>query len=121
MAFPNNPHTVYNGMISGQRNMFLSSSVAVALIGFSNIFKDENVRLCVKILGTVIFIISICIGLKATDDFLFYLNNNKDEFPSYIPIDSWYSWKYISYIYSALLICVAMLFLMKKILSPISK
>ena len=43
MPFANNPHAVYNGLISGQRNMFLTSSIAVAMVGFSNTFKENNV------------------------------------------------------------------------------
>ena len=54
-SFSNNPQTAYNGLISGQRNMFLSSSVAVVIIGFSNTFDSPVVQFAVKLMGAFIF------------------------------------------------------------------
>ena len=116
MTFSNNPHTVYNGLISGQRNMFLSSSLAIALIGVSAIFKNTKIQIIIKILGAVVFMLSIIIGLAASDDFRYYLDNNKEQFPSYIPLNNWYKWSYVSYIYSFIIICVASLFLINQII-----
>jgi|TARA_B110000971_G_scaffold188571_1_gene198403 hypothetical protein len=116
MTYSNNPHTVYNGYMSGQRNMFLSSSVAIVMIGFSNSFKRDTVKLSIKICGLLIIMLSIFIGLTSTHDFKYYLSHNKEPLPSYIPLTSWKSLEYVTYIYSGILICLAVLFISRKIL-----
>ena len=116
MVYSNNPHTVYNGFISGQRNMFLSSSLSIIMIGFSDTFKNKTVQLSVKICGLVILMLAVFIGITATHDFRFYITHNKDALPGYIPIDSWKSWAYVTYIYCFILICLACLFLFRKII-----
>ena len=77
MKFSNNPQSVYNGAISGQRNMFLSSSLAAMIIGFSSNFKSPHVIKFVKIIGICIFIISITTGYLSNNDFRFYLDKMK--------------------------------------------
>ncbi len=116
MTYSNNPQAVYNGLISGQRNMFLSSSVAIVMIGFSHSFKRKAIQLSVKICGLLIIMLSIFIGLTATHDFKYYLSHNKEPFPDYIPLTSWKSSAYITYVYSGILICLASLFLIRQIL-----
>ena len=71
-----NPQSVYNGTMSTSE-IFLSSSVAIAVIGFSNNFKVKTVRILVKTLGALIFLISVFIGMKASNDLIHYLDNNK--------------------------------------------
>lgn len=115
-SYSNNPQSAYNGMISGQRNMFLSSTVAIAMIGFSNNFKNKSIMLITKTVAACIFLLSIYIGLKASHDFQFYLDSIEDkEKLTHIPINSWYSWSYVSYLYSFILFVVAGFFFLRKI------
>ena len=116
MNFSNNPHSVYNGAISGQRNMFLSSSLATIMIGFSHNFKNKDTILFVKLIGLCIFALSIVIGLLSNNDFRFYLDKVKNELPEYVPIDNWYAYSNIVYIYTFLIAIIIVLFLIRDIL-----
>jgi len=116
MTYPNNPQSVYNGMMSGQRNMFLSSSLAIAMIGFSNKFDNKYITWFTKIIGSFIFILSIVIGLSTANDYTFYLNKlNTDDIPSYIPLDNWYRWSYILYIYCLFIGIIGGIYIIRKI------
>ncbi len=116
MNYSNNPHAAYSGLISGQRNMFLSSSVAVVMIGFSGRFKSTAVRFTLKGLSCFIFLISIFIGYQAEQDFKFYLEKNP-ELPEHVPVDEWKNWLYVSYMYCAILIIVILVFLFTDIIN----
>jgi hypothetical protein len=114
MSYSDNPYSAHGSMISTQRNMFLISSIAISLIGFSNIFELEVVKTYIKILGLVIFCMSIYTGISAANEFSYYLDKSK-ELPDNIHIKSWKRWKYISYIYSLIISMVALLFLNRKL------
>ena len=115
MKYSNNPYSVHSTMISSQRNMFLTSSIAISLIGFSDTFKDKHIIYYIKILGLVIFTISIYIGITASNEFTYYLDNNKN-LPDDIPIKSWRRWKYVNYVYTCLLSLIIFILINKKIL-----
>lgn len=110
-----NPHAAYNGAISGQRNMFLSSSLAVVIAGFSGNFKNKNIVNLIQILCVFIFAISVYIGFSSDYDFMYYLDNVKDKLPSYIPIDSWYRMGYIVYLYTFIITVVGSLYFIQHI------
>ncbi len=114
--FSNNPHTVYNGVVSGQRNMFLSSSLAIVMIGFANNFESTLVKYTIKTLGLFIFVLSIFIGIKATYEFQYYLDYYAGQLPEHIPLESWYRWSYVSYAYTFILLFVAVMFFSSKII-----
>ena len=116
MSSIGNPHTVYNGAVSSQRNMFLSSSVGVIMIGFSDKFKSDFVVYLVRFLGLLIFSISIYIGFLSNYDFVFYLDHVKDQLPSHIPIDNWYRLSYVVYLYSLILCSIGFLYFFRKVL-----
>jgi hypothetical protein len=116
MNYSNNPQAAYNGLISGQRNMFLSSSVAVVMIGFSSKFKAKYVRVILKGLSSFIFFISLYIGYLAERDFKHYLEKNPD-LPDYIPVDKWKNWIHISYMYCIILIIVSLFFLFTNVIN----
>ena len=85
-------------MISSQRNMFLSSSLAVVLIGFIHKFSNKNVRGVFTFLASSIILLSIRIGLKSVEEFNFYLDHVED-LPAYVPVESWRSSQYNIYVY----------------------
>lgn len=110
------PQSVYNGAVSGQRNMFLSSSLAVVIAGFSNNFKNKNITLFVQLLSVLIFAISVYIGISTNYDFTFYLDRVKHKLPSYIPIDNWYRMGNVMYLYTFIIILIGAIFLFRKVL-----
>jgi hypothetical protein len=110
-----NPHTVYNGAVSGQRNMFLSSSLAIVIAGFSHNFKNKNIAIFVKILAFIIFTISIYIGFTSTYDFRFYLDHVKEKLPNYVPIENWYRMGYIVYAYTFIITLIGGLYFVRNI------
>lgn len=111
MNFSNNPHAVYNGVLSSQRNMFLTSSIAVAIIGFSKGLKTPIANIIVKILAIAIFCMSIAIGVKSLLDFRFYLDKMASDMPDHIPVDNWYNWTYINIAYICILVFIVGIFI----------
>lgn len=112
MQFSNNPASVYNGMISGQRNMFLLSSVAIIMYGF--VTKKVGSPLLLTYLSVLLLIMAAIIGLSASIDFEYYLNH-VGIIPSYYNIVNWRKWKYISYSYSIFLVSLAVYVLISEL------
>tara|TARA_B100000900_G_C20459366_1_gene666552 strand:+ start:488 stop:886 length:399 start_codon:yes stop_codon:yes gene_type:complete len=104
MKYSNNPYAVYNGMIAGYRNMFLSSTVAIALIGFSQEFKNPRMKFLVSIIGVILFFLALFIAYLTISDMDNYLQHNEDDLPEYIDTDLWKKTYYIGYIYGSILI-----------------
>jgi hypothetical protein len=113
-TFSNNPQSVYNGMLSGYRNMFLSSTVAIALIGFSEKFKNPKFKFTISIIGGIVLFLSLYISLLIANDFKFYLDTFDKLFPDHIPVEQWRMHFYTGYIYGAILLILGFGFFMKK-------
>jgi len=105
-SYSNNPHTVYNGMASSQRNMFVTATLATALIKFSDTFDDKLVKFNIKIISLIIFMMSIYYAISSSYDFLYYLNKNEN-LPDNIPKNNWYKLRYINYIFGLLIFYIA--------------
>ena len=112
----NNPYAVYSLFVSEQRNMFLSSSIAIAMIGFSNTIGDKKMKMTLKMLCVIIFILSMWFGISSSRELNYYLDNNDSELPSYIPIHMWKSALNINYIYTTIIFVIAIMFTMNKII-----
>jgi len=110
-----NPFTVYGGFHSASRNMFLTSSVAVVIIGFSS--QLGNFEYVIKLLGLLILLISITIGYKAAKDFNFYLDKltKSNVVFADVPLNDWRQWKYTNYAYIFVLVVVSFAFAFTKI------
>ena len=61
-----------NFYMSALRNMFLTSSIAMGMIGFSDRFKTSN-RLLVLIIASFVIVLSISFGLHATNNYIVML------------------------------------------------
>lgn len=94
--FSNNPQSAYNGMLSGHRNMFILSSVGIAIIGF---LKD------MKMAATFILIFAGFIGIQASLDFAYYLK--KHDIPQSYRFKNFNVWPIVGYIYATFLIVLA--------------
>ena len=104
MSYPNNPQAVFNGFVSVSRNIYLTSSVAVAMFGYSNSFKITSSDLSVKLISIFIFMFSMGILLNGTISFKNYLNNlEKEELPYYVDSKAWRRFIYLNYSYLVIL------------------
>jgi hypothetical protein len=120
MSFQINPQTAYNGMISGQRNMFLSSSIAFVILGFSEKFIHERTHLLVQLFGLGLLLLSIYIGFKSNHDMFMVVDFLKkeetiDEEKHFI-LDQALSWKWVVYAYSRMLVLLIIIYAFRKIL-----
>lgn len=69
--------TFLNFYMSALRNMFLTSSIAVGMVGFGDKFSDTN-KMLIKTIAFGIIILSIAFGLKATNDFSLMIKKNSE-------------------------------------------
>jgi hypothetical protein len=104
MVFANNPQAAYNGMMSGHRNMFLLSSVAIVMYGFVSKYQVKTVIF--TYLSVLVMVIAAVIGMTASWDFEYYLDN-AGVLPDYYNVTQWRNWKYIALVYSMVLIALA--------------
>lgn len=111
------PHPLVDGYISMQRNMFLTSSIGIAMMGFSNNFKEY--KKLIKIIAFIIFIFSIVYGYNASKDSIDYINYIKKQknLPELyiIMLDKWKKWILLTYIYIIITICLSGIIFKKKI------
>ena len=114
-----NPHTYVNGYISMMRNMFLTSSIGLGAMAFSNRFRDYTI--IVRIVAFSIFIYSCLYGVKSAIDFtqyIHYMESRKDiKEPYKSQIQQWKTWVWFTYIYIALLVIICFVIWTKKIWS----
>jgi hypothetical protein len=118
MTYPHNPQTYLNGYISMMRNMFLTSSVALGTMGFSNRFKEFEI--IIKIVGTLIMGYSILYGYtsaKNYSNYIKFLEEKKELVDVYeIQLPEWKNWIKLTYLYMILLVIVVVIILFRKIL-----
>jgi hypothetical protein len=101
--FSNNPQSAYNGLMSGHRNMFLLSSVAIAMYGF---LKNQSI---VFVLATAfIFLFAAYVGIQASLDFDYYIHQNQFPRENY-RFGQWQNWKYVGITYGVFLIILGLL------------
>lgn len=99
-----NHYTVFSIYQSSLRNSFTMSTIGISLILFNNYFVKTLNKTLVKILGIILLLLSLLISYNCYSEFQFYLSNNTEPFPKYIPADSWKNWKYINYIHMSSII-----------------
>jgi len=106
-----NPQVVYNGFTSMFRNMLVSMTASIALIGFSE--KFEIAAPMVRMMGFVGLVISSFIGYKTYRDFLDYVISIESETPI---AKQWRSWAYTSLFYSVLIFILAIIYFFRKVI-----
>ena len=105
------PQAVYNGFASMFRNMLISMTASIALIGFSE--KFELMAPVVRMIGFTVMMIAAFIGFKTYRDFLDYINSIESEVPI---AKRWRTWAYTSLLYSAIIFTLAVIYLFRKVL-----
>lgn len=116
MKYANNPQAFMNGFLSGSRNIFLTSSIAIAMYGFSNTFKMDFSVNMIKILSIMVFLFSIMLGINTLFgyyDYLKKLQKDKANLPEYINLNVWWSFLYITMVYIIILIAIVLLALIR--------
>lgn len=103
------PQSVVNGHISMVRNMFLTSSIAIAIIALStNSRYFKNYEFYVKIFAYCIFLYSILYGLITAYMFNIYLahiqSSKKLSDHDLVLLDQWRHYDILIYIYCAILV-----------------
>ena len=115
MKLGHNPTSFLSAYISMMRNMFLTSSISIATLGYSQTSKlfHEN---GVKLFALIILVYSICYGTKASVDFNLYLdymetNGGKIDPPYNFLLERWRGWTWYTYAYLFILVVIAVHFM----------
>jgi len=111
-----NPQLAYDGMLAGQRNMFLTSSIGITIIGFSDRIKDKKSKLILEIFGITLFFLSIVIGIKTNRDYdnvlkLYEKNREKSK----LNIKEWHHWTWIINIFIIMSVLLIIIYAKDKI------
>lgn len=113
------PQVTFNGFISIMRNVYLTSSIGIALLTFSRNFREH--RNIMRVISLSILLYSIIYGIKAGLDFYFYLKflEKQKEIPTILreKIKRWYIWIIFTNIYTLITIFLFSFIIYKKILN----
>lgn len=102
MNFSHSPQSIANGFISMSRNIYLTSTVGMAMFGYSSSFKLNISQISIRVLSIGVFVFSLIYLLNTTNSFKKYITNLETENPNlpyYVDIKSWKSFILINYIY----------------------
>tara|TARA_A100001015_G_C14981635_1_gene709711 strand:+ start:626 stop:997 length:372 start_codon:yes stop_codon:yes gene_type:complete len=116
--FLDTPQITFNGYLSAMRNVYLTSSIGIALMTFSkNFYKDVKY---VYTLSLIILLYSFSYGYKATSNLKLYLEflSNQDDVPEIIliKIDNWNKYIYLAYAYGSITLILFLFLFYKKFL-----
>ena len=118
MSVSYNPQPFISNYISMMRNVYLTSSVGIAMMVFSDSFKKYNKL--VKLLSVSIILYSIVYAYKASNDSNNYINyiEKQENLPKLysIMLNKWKEWIKITYIYMMICIVLIIVILTRKIL-----
>lgn len=109
--YANNPQAFLNGYISGMRNVFLTTTVGIAIYGFSKGFKNQQSDIVMRMLSVGMYIFAFFYLLNTNMLFRDYLNKiqdspNEQHLPNYIQITYWRNYERLAWVYSLILIFI---------------
>jgi len=106
-----------DGYISIMRNLFLTSSIGIALIGASNNFRYYKKFMLVVAFMVIIY--SITYGIIASINSYEYIDIIKEEKNvsklNEAVLKNWNKWINLSYIYIAMIVIISMMVFIRKI------
>ena len=122
------PQSFMNGYLSAMRNSIITTSLGVAIYGFSRSFKKKSSRNIMKRLSVLVYFFSFIIIINSSSLLRNYLNSitdeDKKEFPKYIDIEKWRYYEYLGWFFSTIVFVIILLGLIgdiKKIIKLIFK
>jgi len=122
------PQSFMNGYLSAMRNSIITTSLGVAIYGFSRSFKKKSSRNIMKRLSVLVYFFSFIIIINSSSLLRNYLNSitdeDKKEFPKYIDIEKWRYYEYLGWFFSIIVFVIILLGLIgdiKKIIKLIFK
>ncbi len=122
------PQSFMNGYLSAMRNSIITTSLGVAIYGFSRSFKKKSSRNIMKRLSVLVYFFSFIIIINSSSLLRNYLNSitdeDKKEFPKYIDLEKWRYYEYLGWFFSTIVFVIILLGLMgdiKKIIKLIFK
>jgi len=122
------PQSFMNGYLSAMRNSIITTSLGVAIYGFSRSFKKKSSRNIMKRLSVLVYLFSFIIIINSSLLLRNYLNSitdeDKKEFPKYIDIEKWRYYEYLGWFFSTIVFVIILLGVMgdiKKIIKLIFK
>ena len=77
--YANNPQAFLNGYISGMRNVFLTTTVGIAVYGFSKGFLNKKSDSIMRILSLIIYLFSFTYLINTNTLFRKYTNWKKSK------------------------------------------
>ena len=117
-SYIDTPQVTFNGFTSIMRNVYLTSSIGIALLTFSRNFRED--RNIIRIIALGILLYSIIYGIKASQDFYIYLIflEKQNDLPTFLKqkIKRWYIWIIFTNIYTFITTILFLIITYKKIL-----
>ena len=112
--FANNPQAFFNGNVSCMRNVFLTTTVGVAVYGFSKGFNNKKSDTIMRLLSSCIYIFSFLYLLNTNIYYRKYLNKIEGtevekNLPDYVQLSTWRNYEYLGWFYTVILIFVILL------------
>ena len=112
--FANNPQAYFNGYVSCMRNVFLTTTVGVAVYGFSKGFNNKKSDTIMRLLSSCIYIFAFLYLLNTNTAHRTYLNKIEgtkveDNLPEYVQLSTWRNFEFLAWFYSVILIFVILI------------
>lgn len=108
--FANNPQSFMNGYLSAMRNSIITTSLGVAIYGFSRSFEKEYSRNIMKRLSLFPYFFSFLIMINTTLLFRKYLmsltEEEKQKMPKYIDLKLWKRYEYLGWFFTAIIFLI---------------
>ena len=107
MSSLGNVQSYYNGYISACRNIFLTSSVAIILYGFSNSFKTSSSISVVRFSSTFVFLFALLYGFTTVLGMFRYIKEiekSNEPLSAAVQLDLWRANAYLVSSYLVLLL-----------------
>ena len=104
------PQSFMNGYLSAMRNSIITTSLGVAIYGFSRSFKKRSSINIMKRLSVLVYFFSFIIIINSSLLLRNYLNSitdeDKKEFPKYIDIEKWRYYEYLGWFFSIIVFLI---------------
>ena len=126
MDFKFNPQQAYADMLSGQRNMFITTALGVTILSLSEKIKGNNMSLIMNLLGGLIVAFSMFIGIRTTNEFDYLIETYKHSYSKNHSMDKYEKlvinrllsnlghWKWANYAYIVLFTTLALSIIIMK-------